>query len=179
MSYDEQYQTLLNLQKEIERAQIGADISWVNSSGYIIFFMQTGFCLLESGTARHKHHNHTILLQLLNAMGCVFGWWILGDAFAYGDDVSHFIGTNYYAGKSLLENPIKMADWIFDMGSAATAGKIVSGAILERVFAYSYLLFSVFISAWIYPVARKYLIYLLFSPLVLARTGMAEAIRVY
>lgn len=156
-----QFETLLRLQKEIESAKVGADVAWVNSSGYIIFFMQTGFCLLESGTARHKHHNHTILLQLLNAMGCVFGWWILGYAFAYGDDVSHFIGTNFFAGKNLLESPQEMADWIFDMGSAATASKIVSGAILERVFAYSYLLFAVFMSGWIYPVARKFSILIL------------------
>lgn len=156
MNVPQQIETLLRLQKEIEMSKVGADVSWVNSSGYIIFFMQTGFCLLESGTARHKHHNHTILLQLLNAMGSVFGWWILGYAFGYGDDVSHFIGNTYFAGKSLLESPQGMADWIFDMGSAATASKIVSGAILERVFAYSYLLFAVFMTAWIYPVARKY-----------------------
>jgi Amt family ammonium transporter len=143
------------LQEDLERIRTGADVAWVNSTGYIIFFMQTGFCLLESGTARHKHHMHTILLQVLNAMGSVFGWWIFGFAFAYGYDHNNFLGTIWFAGDKLTQDSHKMADWIFDMGSAATAAKIVSGAILERIFAYAYLLFSVFMAAWIYPVVCK------------------------
>lgn len=143
---------ILQLQKQLEQVTTGADIAWVNSCGYIIFFMQTGFCLLEAGSSRHKHHLHTVLLQVLNAIACVFGWWILGYAFGYGLDHSGFIGAFNFAGDQLIDDPHKMADWIFDMGSAATAAKIVSGAILERILPYTYLFFGVFMSAWIYPV---------------------------
>lgn len=148
-------QIIHNLEEELERIRTGADVAWVNSNGYIIFFMQAGFCLLESGSARHKHHMHTILLQLLNAMGSVFGWWIFGFAFAYGTDHSNFLGTIWFAGHQ-LNDAHYMAEWIFDMASAATAAKIVSGAILERIFAYAYFLFSIFMAAWIYPIVCKY-----------------------
>lgn len=143
---------ILHLQKELERVRVGTDIAWVNSCGYIIFFMQTGFCLLEAGSARHKHHMHTVLLQILCAFGSVFGWWILGDAFGYGTDRGGFIGSYHFAADDITTNPIKMADWMFDMGSAATAAKIVSGAILERIYAYSYFGFAIFMAGWIYPV---------------------------
>ena len=145
-------EAILALEKELERTKIGADTIWLNSCGYIIFFMQVGFCLLESGSSRHKHHLHTIYLQLLNAFGTIFGWWILGFAFAYGLDHSNFIGAKYFAGDAFLDDPVKLGEWIFDMGSCTTAGKIVSGAILERIFPYTYFFFAIFMGAWIYPV---------------------------
>lgn len=149
-----QDQLILKLQEELERVKTGADIAWVNSCGYIIFFMQTGFCLLEAGAVRHKNHMHTILLQVLNALASVFGWWIFGFAFAYGNDNGKgFIGSKYFAGHELLKDAHKMADWIFDMGSAATAAKIVSGAILERVIPGTYFIYGIFMTAWIYPLA--------------------------
>ena len=104
-----------HLQEEIERVKVGADVAWVYSCGYIIFFMQAGFCLLEAGAVRHKNHVHTVLLQVLCALASVFGWWILGFAFAYGDDRgTGFIGASYFAAHDILSNPQKLSKWIFD-----------------------------------------------------------------
>lgn len=144
-------QLLLHIQEELNRVRTGADVAWINTNGFIIFFMQTGFCLLESGSSRYKSHMHTMMLQVINCIGAVLGWWILGYAFAYGVDRSGFIGAVYFAGDR-IKDPVEIANWMFDFGSAATAAKIVSGAVLERIETMAYLIESIFITAFIYPV---------------------------
>lgn len=141
-----------HLVEELERVKTGTDIAWTNSNGYIIFFMQVGFCLLESGSSRHKHHLSTIFLQLLCGFASIFGWWILGYSFAYGENKGNFIGASHFAGDKVYLSAETLAEWIFDMGSATTAAKIVSGSMIERVTPSAYFFFCMFMGAWIYPV---------------------------
>ena len=66
------------------------------SNGFLIFFMQAGFALLEVGSVREQFAQNILLKNLLDAtIGTVF-WWFFGYAFAFGpveSSINRFIGT--------------------------------------------------------------------------------------
>lgn len=117
----------------------------------MVFFMQSGFALLESGSVRQKNFQNVLLKNCMDA--CIGGlvWWACGYAFAYGDVDGGFIGSKYFLGMGLEDGP-GYVDWFFQFAFAATAATIVSGSLAERVNIYSYLVFSFFMTGFIYPV---------------------------
>jgi Amt family ammonium transporter len=121
------------------------------TAGVIVFFMQSGFALLESGTVRYKNYQNILLKNCMDA--CIGGlvWWCFGFGIAYGDVDGGFIGTKYFFGVGMEEDG-KYADWFFQYCFACTAATIVSGSLAERVNINAYLLFSFFITGFIYPV---------------------------
>lgn len=116
----------------------------------MVFFMQSGFALLEAGTVRQKNFQNVLLKNCMDA--CIGGlvWWACGYGFSYGDVDGGFIGSKYFFGMGLEEGP-GYVDWFFQFAFAATAATIVSGSLAERVNIYSYLLFSFFMTGFIYP----------------------------
>jgi len=131
----------------------GADLTWLLLAGVLVFFMQSGFALLESGTVRHKNYQNILLKNCMDA--CIGGlvWWAWGYGFALGVDSegSGFIGSKYFFGRGLEEDG-KFGEWFFQFAFACTAATIVSGSLAERVNINCYLLFSFFMTGFIYPV---------------------------
>tara|TARA_B110000285_G_scaffold138519_1_gene155055 strand:+ start:246 stop:509 length:264 start_codon:yes stop_codon:yes gene_type:complete len=62
----------------------GADAGWIMTAGVIIFFMQSGFALLESGNVRFKNYQNILLKNCMDACIGAMVWWICGFAFAFG-----------------------------------------------------------------------------------------------
>ena len=120
-------------------------------AGVIVFFMQTGFALLESGTVREKNHQNVLLKNCLDA--CIGGlvWWAWGFGMAYGEVNGGFIGKKYYFGKE-MEADNQYGAWFFQYAFACTAATIVSGSVAERIKINCYLLFSFFMTGLVYPV---------------------------
>lgn len=87
-------------------------------------------------------------------------WWVLGYGVAFGDDKGRFIGTNGYALKGsifesddgTLTDGLAYASWLFQWAFAATAATIVSGAVAERVSFNAYVIYSIVLTSFIYPV---------------------------
>ena len=82
----------------LEKAQAtnaaGADAGWIMTAGVIIFFMQSGFALLESGNVRFKNYQNILLKNCMDACIGAMVWWICGFAFAFGlQNDNTFIGT--------------------------------------------------------------------------------------
>ena len=129
----------------------GADLTWLLLAGVLVFFMQSGFALLESGTVRHKNYQNILLKNCMDA--CIGGlvWWAWGFGFAFGDVNGGFIGTKYFFGAGLGESG-NYGNWFFQFAFACTAATIVSGSLAERVNINCYLLFSFFMTGFIYPV---------------------------
>lgn len=78
-------------------ASTGADYGFMLIAGVVVFLMQSGFALLESGTVRFKNYQNVLLKNCLDA--CIGGvvWWAFGYGIAYGEG-NGFIGEKYYFG---------------------------------------------------------------------------------
>ncbi|XP_077562777.1 putative ammonium transporter 2 [Haemaphysalis longicornis] len=121
------------------------DATWIMTSSFIIFTMQSGFGLLESGCVTRKNE---VNIMVKNAVDVVFGglgYWMFGYGFSFGTDR----GTNQFIafGKFFLDSDEKemgvvFATYIFQLSFATTATTIVSGAMAERCNFVAYCIFS-------------------------------------
>ena len=80
----------------------GADYGFMLIAGVVVFLMQSGFALLESGTVRFKNYQNVLLKNCLDA--CIGGvvWWAFGYGIAYGEG-NGFIGEKFYFGVGFEE----------------------------------------------------------------------------
>lgn len=136
-----------------KEAAVGADYAFMLIAGVVVFLMQSGFALLESGTVRFKNYQNVLLKNCLDA--CIGGivWWAFGYGIAYGEG-NGFFGEKFYFGIGFeeKENNAQYGNWFFQFAFAATAATIVSGSLAERVNIGNYLLFSFLMTGFIYPV---------------------------
>jgi ammonium transporter, Amt family len=128
--------------------------------GLIVMFMAAGFCMLEAGLVRSKNAAMQSMKNILlfSVAGLMF--WLTGYNLAYPGDNTLFSGllpTNLAIWEAA---PLDEAngdyssgsDWFFQMVFVATAASIVSGTVAERVKLIPFLLFTVVLTAVIYPV---------------------------
>ena len=139
-----------------------ADTFWLMICGMLVLFMQCGFALLEAGTVREKNTKNILLKNMLDAcVGCMI-WWSFGYVIAFGPG-SRFIGgsTDDDTQPSLFlwaetsnedSSGFRLAFWFFQYVFAATASTIVSGAMAERTTITAYLIYTTFITIFVYPV---------------------------
>ena len=134
------------------------DTIWVLITAALVFFMQAGFAMVEAGFTRSKNTVNILYKNLMDfSVGSVV-FWALGFGLMFGADISGFIGTPDLFFKNGWEGGIPAeAFLIFQTVFAATAATIVSGAMAERTEFKSYLIFSLVISAVIYPVSGHWI----------------------
>jgi len=141
----------------------GTDTFWLIMCGVLVFFMQCGFALLEAGTVRAKNTKNILLKNMLDAcIGAVI-WWSIGFMIAY-DTGNGFIGATEtkgvapsfflqgYVGSNEDDYGYAFALWWFQYVFAAAAATIVSGAMAERTALTGYIIYTIFITAFVYPV---------------------------
>ncbi|HXV99966.1 MAG TPA: ammonium transporter, partial [Anaerolineae bacterium] len=135
------------------------NFAWTLMAGFLVFFMQAGFALVETGFSRAKN---AVAVLTKNFMDCLIGglaFWAFGFAFMFGGsalasglDVGNpFIGLSGFLLTGASYDVYTMELWFFQMVFAATAATIVSGAMAERTKVTAYLAYSFFVSAIIYP----------------------------
>lgn len=138
-----------------------ADTMWLMFGAVLVFFMQTGFAMLEVGSVHSKNTRNILLKNVLDASIGAILWWLLGFGFAQGGNVSPssgdgFIGTEMFALKFTDfqgdGDGYLYAAWLFQWAFAATTATIVSGAVAERVTFTAYCCYSFFLVGFIYPV---------------------------
>jgi len=134
---------------------------WATS---LVLFMHAGFAMLSAGAVRAKNAKNMLLCITLDLCMCSIAWFLTGFGFAFGaDNGNGFIGTTYFVGLSVGTQQytqaqqqsgqgVTFAFWIFELAFAATSATIVSGAVAERARFESYLVYSFFLSALVYPV---------------------------
>lgn len=128
----------------------GIDLFWIIFSACLVFMMQLGFALVETGTVRPKN---TINVAMKNLIDTIFGiifFWMIGFGLMFGDDISGFIGSSHFLidGTNMSEN----AFFFFQAMFAATAVTIVSGAVAERMKFNGYVIVAIIVIALIYPI---------------------------
>ena len=129
-------------------AQINGDMGmlWMLIAGILVFFMQAGFTLVEAGMTRSKNAVNIAMKNILDICVGSLTYWLVGYSLMYGDTTN---GWFFWSGLMQGEG----ADLFFQTMFAATAATIVSGAIAGRTKYSTYAIFSIVMTALIYPIA--------------------------
>ncbi|MEO0560354.1 MAG: ammonium transporter [Bacteroidota bacterium] len=134
--------------------QLNLDYVWVIAAAALVFLMQAGFALLETGLTRAKNAANIIMKNVMDASAGAIVFFLVGFGIMFGPSLGGLFGTSGF-GLTGIEGQDTMwtyAFFFFQAVFAATAATIVSGAVAERVKFSAYLVFSVVIVGLIYPV---------------------------
>ncbi len=139
-------------EETIESLTTATDMIWLVLTGSLVFFMQAGFAMVETGLTRTKNTTNILMKNLMDFCFGSIVFWMIGWGLMYGTDKLGLIGfSDFFIGS--LGDPKFYRDWFFQVVFAATSATIVSGAMAERTKFKSYLIYTVFISAFIYPIS--------------------------
>jgi ammonium transporter, Amt family len=135
-----------------EELQTNLNIVWTCIAAFLVFFMQAGFAMVETGFTRAKNAVNILMKNLMDFSVGSLAFFLVGFGLMFGAS-NGFFGTTLF-GLSGVEAG---SDWnwtflIFQTVFAATAATIVSGAMAERTKFVSYMVYSFFISLFIYPI---------------------------
>ena len=132
----------------------GVDTLWVLLGAMLVFWMQPGFALVEAGMTRSKNTANILMKNFCDFMCGSVLFWIVGFSLMFGTDHG-FLGWDclFFRSNGGNENLPVPAFFIFQTMFCATAATIVSGAMAERTKFSNYLIYSVIISAIVYPVS--------------------------
>jgi len=145
---------------DLTNVKISIDTTWVFLTGFLVFFMQTGFALLETGMIRQSGAVNALLENFIDAGLTALCWWAIGFGIAFGaDNGSGLFGTSYFfLGQSQMSelypalNIGVLTMFFFQFAFAATASTITTGAMAERTDFLGDLIYSAIIALVIYPV---------------------------
>lgn len=146
--------TALSNREAIALVQEHANFVWTLVAACLVFFMQAGFALVEAGFTRAKNVINIMMKNLMDFSMGSLAYWAVGFGLMFGVSKTGFIGTSgfFLSDYAPGGDPWILAFWMFQVVFAATAATIVSGAMAERTKFSAYLIFSVVISALIYPI---------------------------
>ena len=135
----------------LEGLQTNINIVWTAVAAFLVFLMQAGFAMVEAGMTRAKNAVNIIMKNLMDFSVGSVAFFLIGFGLMFG--VSNgFFGTTLFGLRGITGNDWEFTFLIFQTVFAATAATIVSGAMAERTRFKAYLIYSVAISAFIYPV---------------------------
>lgn len=139
-----------------------ADTIWTLLGAALVFFMQAGFAMVEAGLTRAKNAGNIVMKNVMDyALGTLV-YWFVGFSIMFGVSIGGFIGEAniLLLGSSPIKMPVNVppaAYLIFQTVFCATAATIVSGAMAERTKFSAYCLYSLLISALIYPISGHWI----------------------
>ncbi len=122
------------------------DTMWVLFATALVFFMQAGFAMVETGFTRAKNASNIIMKNLMDFSVGSLIYWIVGFSIMFGTDLGGLIGRVDWLSLGSYDHlglgiPLH-AFLIFQTVFCATAATIVSGAMAERTKFVSYLVYS-------------------------------------
>ena len=125
------------------------DLMWIVICGILVFFMQAGFTLVETGFTRGKNAGNIIMKNIMDLCIGSLGFWAIGYTVMYGESIGSLIGTPTL----FFDNVDDMHNLFFQTVFAATAATIVSGAVAGRTKFSTYIIFSFVMTVIIYPIS--------------------------
>ena len=151
------------------------DTIWVLFTAMLVFFMNLGFAMVESGFARSKNAVNILSKNFIVFAISSLAFWAIGWGLMFGDG-SSFLGlqglfglgggdnspatgdaySGVYSAISWATVPL-LAKFFFQLVFAGTAATIVSGAVAERIKYISFIIFSFFLVAVIYPITGHWI----------------------
>lgn len=148
----------------MENTTLLLNIIWTMLGAILVYFMQAGFALVETGFTRAKNAGNICMKNMMDfVLGSLF-FFILGFPLMFGNNIGGILGgSGFFNPYSLADsdgifNGLPIAVFmIFHTVFCATAATIVSGAMAERTKFSSYLIYSACISVFIYPITGHWI----------------------
>ncbi len=159
----------------VAELKVGMDTMWVMIAGMLVFFMNAGFCMLETGFCRQKNAVNVLAKNLIVFSLATIAFWAIGFGLMFSDG-NGFLGTsggffltgedNSPATLEAYKGIFSALNWtgvplgakfFFQLVFAGTAATIVSGAVAERIKFVSFLLFSLLLVGIAYPITGHWI----------------------
>lgn len=132
---------------------LSLDTVWMLLAAMLVFWMQPGFALCEAGFTRSKNTANILMKNFVDFMFGSLLFFFLGFGFMFGSDGAGFIGAPNWGDLSFYKGDLPTEGFlIFETVFCATSATIVSGAMAERTKFSMYVIYSAFISLFIYPI---------------------------
>lgn len=170
---------VVNIAAQLEEikmsSKVGMDTMWVLVTGMLVFFMNLGFAMVESGFARAKNCVNILSKNFIVFAASSIAFWVLGWGLMFGDgngfmgmkglwllnglDNSPATGDAYqgvYSSIAWTTIPF-LAKFFFQLVFAGTAATIVSGAVAERIKYGSFIIFTLVLVGVIYPIGGHWI----------------------
>ncbi|GAB2302911.1 Thioredoxin amt13 [Dionaea muscipula] len=129
-------------------------------SAYLVFIMQLGFAMLCAGSVRAKNATNIMLSNVVDAVVGSISYYLFGFAFAFGSTAGSgsnpFIGTSFFALKDVPNGDYDYSFFLYQWAFAIAVAGITSGSIAERTQFSSYLVFSFFLTGFVYPIVAHW-----------------------
>ena len=154
--------------------KVALDTLWVAIAAFLVFFMNAGFCMLETGLCRQKNAVNVLAKNLIVFALATVAFWAIGFGIMFGDG-NGFLGLNGFFLQGADNSPATgdayqgvfsalnwtgvplAAKFLFQLVFAGTAATIVSGAVAERIKFVDFLVFSLLLVGIIYPITGHWI----------------------
>ncbi|KAL0718841.1 hypothetical protein Bca4012_068164 [Brassica carinata] len=137
-------------------AAFAVDNTYLLFSAYLVFSMQLGFAMLCAGSVRAKNTMNIMLTNVLDAAAGGLFYYLFGYAFAFGGSSEGFIGRQNFALKDFPTLTSDYSFFLYQWAFAIAAAGITSGSIAERTQFVAYLIYSSFLTGFVYPVVSHW-----------------------
>ena len=134
--------------EELKALATSVDIGWILLGAALVFFMQAGFAMVETGLTRAKNAGNIVMKNLMDFCIGTPIYWFIGFGIMFGGTGALFGGIDLFC---LKQDDYAMM--IFQTVFCATSATIVSGAMAERTKFSSYCIYSALISLLVYPIS--------------------------
>ncbi|MCA1031008.1 ammonium transporter [Bacillus timonensis] len=142
-------------EQTIEAVSTSLDTVWVMLAALLVFFMHAGFAMVESGFTRSKNTLNILMKNLLTiSIGSIL-YFVIGYGIMFGNSFHQLIGTNHFLLLGSSDSDVGF--FLFQAVFAATCATIISGAVAERMKLSSYLLLTIIMTGFIYPVVGHWI----------------------
>jgi Amt family ammonium transporter len=131
---------------------LSLDTVWMLLGAMLVFWMQPGFALVEAGFTRTKNTANILMKNFLDFMLGSLLFFFVGYGIMFGE--GGFIGVPNFFNLDINPTDLPVEGFlVFQTVFCATAATIVSGAMAERTKFSMYLIYTICISVFIYPVS--------------------------
>ncbi|CAI8603249.1 unnamed protein product [Vicia faba] len=144
------------ISKKLTDTTYAVDNTYLLFSAYLVFAMQLGFAMLCAGSVRAKNTMNIMLTNVLDAAAGGLSYYLFGFAFAFGAPSNGFIGRHFFG---LSDYPSHYGDYsffLYQWAFAIAAAGITSGSIAERTQFVAYLIYSSFLTGFVYPIVSHW-----------------------
>ncbi|TKY52065.1 Ammonium transporter 1 member 2 [Spatholobus suberectus] len=144
------------ISKKLNDTTYAVDNTYLLFSAYLVFAMQLGFAMLCAGSVRAKNTMNIMLTNVLDAAAGGLSYYLFGFAFAFGAPSNGFIGRHFFG---LRRYPWPSGDYsffLYQWAFAIAAAGITSGSIAERTQFVAYLIYSSFLTGFVYPIVSHW-----------------------